>query len=99
MNRRRMEITAVTSDGQPFRVKGQTARTLMALVEAGQSGITALEMSTWALRLAAYILDLRRLGLLIQMESEPHEGGWHGRYRILSPVRILAPAQRQGGQP
>ncbi len=41
-------------------VKGQTAKALLALVEAGPRGVTALEASSWAYRLAAYCHDLRR---------------------------------------
>ncbi len=34
-------------------VKGQTAKALQALVEAGPRGVTALEAATWAFRFAA----------------------------------------------
>src|SRR5436190_4076120 len=37
-------------------VEGQEARTLAALQRAGAAGITALEVSTWALRLAHYVM-------------------------------------------
>ncbi len=77
-------------DGRVFEVRGQVARTLLALVAAQDRGCTALELSTWALRLAHYILCLRRLGLEISTEREKHPGGWHGRYRLLSGVYILA---------
>ena len=57
-------------------VRGQTARTLKALVDAGPRGITALEVSSWALRLAAYCHDLIHLhGLEITTEREAHEEG------------------------
>lgn len=74
--------------------KGQSARCLMALVAAGDRGVTAQELSSWALRLAAYVHDLRRrFGLDIHMEREPHDGaageGWHGRYSLLSSVQII----------
>ncbi len=76
-------------DGRVFEVRGQVARTLLALVAATDRGCTALELSTWALRLAHYVFCLRRLGLEISMEREKHPGGWHGRYRLLAPVEVL----------
>jgi len=71
-------------------VTGQTARCLLALVEAGSKGVTALEVSSWALRFAAYCHDLRhKHGLLIRTDRETHPGGWHGRHVLESPVAIL----------
>jgi hypothetical protein len=68
----------------------QTARTLAALVHRGASGITALEMSGWAQRLAAYVHSLRhRHGLDIVTLRETHEGGWHARYVLQAPVENL----------
>ena len=70
-------------------VKGQTAKALLALVEAGPKGVTALEAATWAYRLAAYCHDLRRKhGLTIRTDRESHPGGWHGRHVLESDVRI-----------
>jgi len=72
-----------------YEVIGQCARSLLALVEAGQNGVTALEVSGWAFRLAAYCCDLRhRYGLAIRTEREEHAGGWHGRYFLETPVQI-----------
>lgn len=79
--------------GEPdreYEAVGQVARTLLALVAAGQRGITALEVSGWAFRLAAYCCDLRhRFGLAVRTVREVHPGGWHGRHILESPVRIL----------
>lgn len=78
--------------GGVHEVEGQFARTLHALVEAGQRGVTALEVGSWALRLAHYILILRRLGLVIDMQREKHGGsapGWHGRYVLQTGVQII----------
>lgn len=77
---------------QQSSVKGQTARALLALVIAGAQGVTALEISTWALRLSAYIHDLRKMGLNIQMIREEHLEGWHGRYILLTPVTLIESA-------
>ena len=70
-------------------VHGQTAKALLALVEAGLKGVTALEAASWAYRFAAYCHDLRRKhGLSIRTERESHPGGWHGRHVLDSDVRI-----------
>lgn len=80
----------VTADGvRRFVVGGQTARALMALVKAGPRGCTALEVSTWALRFAAYCHDLiHKHGLNIITMREDHPGGWHGRHVLLDTVTI-----------
>lgn len=74
-----------------FTVQGKTARTLLALIKASNRGITALELSnTWAVRLSAYIFNLRRNnGLDIETLEEPHPDGWHGRYVLKTPVKTL----------
>jgi len=55
----------------------------------GNRDVTALEVATWAYRLGAYVHTLRhRHGLSIETRRELHEGGWHGRYVLCSPVAI-----------
>jgi hypothetical protein len=69
---------------------GRDAWALMRLVHAGQVGITALDNP--APRLSHYIFKLRRMGVNISTEYEAHGGaysGEHGRYRLLSPIRIV----------
>jgi hypothetical protein len=76
-----------------YEVLGQEARTLNALSAAGSQGITSLEMSSWALRLAHYAMKLRRLGLEIETVKEDHHKpvkGWHARYVLKTPVEILS---------
>lgn len=86
---KRLTICAVGPDG-PFTVNGQTARSLRALVDAGSKGVTALEVSTWALRFSAYCFDLRhKHGLVIDTLREVHPGGWHGRHVLRSAVVIV----------
>jgi len=75
-------------------LNGQYARTLSALISSEKSGITALEISSWALRLSHYIFILRTEYFLeIEMRREPHNGiagaGWHGRYFLHSPVILF----------
>lgn len=86
----------VTHEGKPYShyVKGRVAQTILALVNAGEAGITAAEMSCWAYRLGAYVHILRtKYGLDIETLHEGHEGGWHGRYVMHSTVTILSSSQ------
>lgn len=84
----RARKTNVDIDDKRIVVGGQELRTLLALVAAGPRGITALEVSGWAYRLAAYCHRLKRYGLVISTSSEPHDGGWHARYRLECPVKL-----------
>ena len=75
----------------PFIVAGQEAKALLELVRAGSAGRTALEVATWAYRFGAYVWKLRhRYGLAIETRRELHEGGWHARYVLVSPVTIAS---------
>jgi hypothetical protein len=72
------------------QAKGRVAQTLSALVLAGDNGVTAAEMSCWAYRLGAYVHLLRHdYSLDIITKREEHEGGWHGRYVLLTAVEII----------
>ena len=90
-------VTVAVSEGvgeRSFEVRGRPAQTLLALVRASQGGITALEMASWALRLAHYVFVLRtEFGLDIETRRERHETsagvGWHARYVLHSSVRII----------
>lgn len=89
----RRELTAIGPEGA-FTVTGQVAKALAALVAAGNRGVTALEVATWAYRLGAYVHTLRHQhGLAIETRREPHEGGWHGRYVLRSPVTLAGAGQ------
>lgn len=82
-------------------VRGQYARMLAALIEAGAKGVTSLDVSrTWALRTSHYIHILRRdHGLPIRMTWEAHDGasgpGRHGRYHLDAPARIIADTEKR----
>lgn len=94
MNSRRERLRARVFDGSGERevtVTGnRNCQALRALVQAGQKGVTALELSTWALRLAHYCYCLRKdYGITINTEYEEHDGGFHGRYRLACRVEIL----------
>lgn len=85
-----------TLEGQrEIRLKTTTqpARVLNQLIMRGRRGVTALEISNWALRMSEYIRVLRHdYGLNILMEREEHISissgpGWHGRYYLIDCVR------------
>jgi hypothetical protein len=68
-------------------VKGRTRWALETLIEAGDLGVTSYHKP--APRLAAYIFNLRQLGVDIETVNEPHEGpfsGTHARYILRSTV-------------
>lgn len=76
-------------DEHPRFVKGRNAQALVWLVHKGQGGVTAAEVSSWALRLGAYIFILRHgYELNIATIREPHDGGNHGRYVLQDEVII-----------
>jgi hypothetical protein len=85
-----VEAIAYLPDGEwRFLVRGQTARALIALVNGGDQGVTALEAASWAFRFAAHCFELRtRYRLSIRTEREEHPGGWHGRHVLETAVRI-----------
>lgn len=101
MSRPRFLAVAMNPDGteRQFVVTGQVGRTLKALVDTGPRGVTSLQIAgTWALRCSHYISVLRHVhGLHIEMDREDHQGpggpGWHGRYRLMTPVRLIREPQ------
>lgn len=87
---KRNALTVETPAGRIAISARQERRALAALVSAGSNGITALELSSWAYRLGAYVHTLRHdYGLAIEMLREPHDGGWHGRYVLHTPCQII----------
>jgi hypothetical protein len=87
----KLKIQARIGDGSVTTIRGRDAETLVALVDAGAKGITSLETfkAGWAVRLAAYVHDLKRLGVPIVAIREPHDGGSHARYRLAGDVEII----------
>jgi hypothetical protein len=86
-----VEAIALSAHGdRRFIVRGQSAKALIALVNGGDQGVTALEAATWAYRFAAYCFELRtRYRLSIRTEREEHPGGWHGRHVLETPVKVV----------
>ncbi|MGM9402549.1 winged helix domain-containing protein [Aliiroseovarius sp. KMU-71] len=73
-------------------VRGRTHWALMQLIEAGATGITTIENP--APRWAAYVHQLRQLGVRIETITERHSDpfpGNHARYVLRSNVRAVKP--------
>ena len=70
---------------------GSEAQTIIALTKAGPKGITSIEafQAGWAVRLGAYIFDLKKMGVPIVTTREPHEGGKYDRYSLSGIVEIV----------
>lgn len=87
----RITATIRIGEGSAITVTGREAQTIIALVNAGPKGITSLDTfkAGWAVRLGAYVFDLRGFGVPIETTREPHDGGNHARYRLAGPVTLL----------
>ena len=89
------QLSVLVGDAEPRKITVTGRRTLAALISSGSAVITALELSSWALRLAHYIFVLRsEYDLTIITHDEKHNEGSHGRYVLVTPV-TLAPAEAQ----
>ena len=87
---KQIALTVDTPAGRIAVSERQPRRALAALISAGSKGVTALELSSWAYRLGAYVHTLRHdYGLAIETLREPHDGGWNGRYVLHTPCQII----------
>ncbi len=83
-------LTVRLADGSSLHFEGRAAWALRHLHNAGTAGLTTLQQP--APRWSHYIYLLRKAGLTISTEHEPHGGtyaGHHGRYRLETPVAIV----------
>jgi hypothetical protein len=77
-------------DGSQQSFAGREAWTLRHLLNAGQTGVTTIEHP--APRWSHYVYKLRKAGLVISTDYEPHRGdfpGTHGRYKLETPVTVI----------
>jgi len=90
----KLKVNFTLADDVTKTATGREAETLLALVNAGSTGITSLDAfkAGWAVRLAAYVFDLKAMGVPIEATTEPHAGGRHARYRLAGPVNLLSDA-------
>lgn len=89
LGNRKLKVRFHTSTDSHI-VTGRQAQTILWLATKGKKGVSALEMSSWALRLAAYVHILKsKHDLQIVTQREKHDGGTHARYVLLTPVEII----------
>lgn len=87
-----MKIRAKIETGENaiiLHLRGRIAWTLCELVKAGNRGITP--MHNPAPRVSHYVMCLRRKGVVIDTDMQPHGGafpGEHGVYRLKSAVTL-----------
>ena len=88
---KKLKTTFRIANGPEITATGREAQTIVALVQAGAKGITSLEtfQAGWAVRLGAYIFDLKAMGVPIRATREPHDGGNHARYFLAGLVEIV----------
>lgn len=91
MNKRIVVTARTLADGCAFTVRGQEAKTLLPLTEKSSAGVVAYDFRGGPpFRLPAYTWSLvRKHGLAIETRRENHDGGWHGRFVLHSPVEIV----------
>lgn len=87
-----MKIKAQIETGDApltLNLRGRLAWTMLELIKAGDIGITPLHNP--APRVSHYVMCLRRKGVAIDTDMQPHGGafpGEHGVYRLKSAVTI-----------
>ena len=77
-------------DGSQQSFVGREAWTLRHLVRAGRIGMTTIDYP--APRWSHYVYKLRKAGLVISTDYEPHKGdfpGTHGRYRLETSIEVI----------
>lgn len=95
MMKKRTKFIVTTDNGEKAELQlvGRYSQALSALIGAGARGVTAAEISSWALRMSHYVWHLRReCGLEIETRMEPNGPpyyGRHARYYLKTPVRLL----------
>lgn len=87
---KRLVVKALGPESRPFTEVGQVAKVLLALMDAGERGVTPLARETWALRLSDHVRKLKnRRKLSIDRLWGKHDDGRHARYVLRSSVTIL----------
>lgn len=85
------KIVARIAGGTTIRCNGREALTLLTLVDRGDKGVSGVDFPGGpAYRLGAYVFDLRGMGVGIETGSESHGIGTHARYKLTTPVEIVA---------
>jgi hypothetical protein len=84
------DIAIRLQSGSELTFTGREAWALQRLIDAGSVGVTTLDHP--APRWSHYLYKLRKAGLVITTDYEPHSGpfpGTHGRYRLKALVTVV----------
>ena len=87
-------LTNLDGSTRSLYFSGRDSWCLNALIDAGNSGITAIDNP--APRLSGYVWNLRQAGLDIITHHEAHGGafsGVHGRYELNSKIKLVAESE------
>jgi hypothetical protein len=94
MVRKAIRIVRVRIGGAGGRERvfeGREAWALSRLLEVGDKGLTSIDEP--GVRLAHYVMKIRRAGIAVEMVREPNTtgayGGNFGRYFLRTPVTVL----------
>ena len=92
MSKRSIVTALILPDGLPFTCRGQEAKTLLLLDQKGVGGVEAYDFRHGPpFRLPAYCHSLiKHKGLNIETQRVTHEGGWHGRFVLHTPIEIIS---------
>lgn len=85
----KIKVTLLSEPYRSFELNGRLGWTMAQLVMAGTKGVATFERP--APRWSAYVHDLRKRGIQIETEMEPHEGtypGHHARYTLACDVKV-----------
>jgi hypothetical protein len=84
------KVLARLRDGTTIRAVGREGATLLMLADRGPRGVRAYDFAGGPpFRLGAYIHDLRRMGLSIRTDREPHGGGEHAVYTLETDLTVV----------
>lgn len=86
-----VRITLLSEPPRTFELEGRLGWAMFNLAKSGTTGITTIERP--APRWSAYVHELRKLGIQIETEMEPHAGaysGHHARYRLACSAQVTA---------
>lgn len=86
-----IKVTLLGDPPRTFEHDGRLGWSMIQLAQAGAKGVTPIDHP--APRWSAYVHTLRKMGIQIETEMEPHEGtypGLYARYRLYCDVKIRA---------
>ncbi len=84
-----IKVTLLSEPPRTFELEGRLGWAMFNLSKSGARGIAPIERP--APRWSAYVHELRKMGIQIETEMEPHAGaysGHHARYRLACNAQV-----------